>query len=218
MKNVVIVSGAGQYSDPWHPFDATSTELKRILSSQYATSVTTDVVHALTTLEASGADLVVLNLGSAGVPVVTDSACVAGIARYLEAGGALLVCHVTATAFPSEPVWEDIVGGRWVRGISMHPERGDAEISLRPVEHPILRGLADFVLVDERYSYLRVAEDAHVLAVHSHDGIDHSLIWTHVWHKARVVYNGLGHDAQSFDSSEHRAIVAAAAEWLLGAD
>jgi uncharacterized protein len=216
MTRIVIVSGAGEYSDPWHPFAASSTEIHKVLAPRYTTSVTTEVVETLTDLDTRGADLVVLNLGSAGVPLATDAACVDGIARYLNGGGALLVCHVAATAFPNDARWEEILGGRWVRGTSMHPEWGTAEIHLTSVDHPITRRLADFVLRDERYSYLRTSDDITVLATHSHDGLEHPLIWTHLWHGSRVVYNGLGHNAEAFDSEQHRAIVLAAAAWLLG--
>ena len=215
-KTALIVSGAGTYSDPWHPFDSTSTRLKEILSEQYSTSITTTVADTLTHLTGGAGDLVVLNFGSAGVAQATDAACLDGIERFLEAGGALLVCHVAATAFPADPRWEEILGGRWVRGISMHPDRGDAEIHVTPGDHAITRGLTDFVLTDERYSYLRVAPDVDVLATHSHNDAEHPLIWTHTWRGARVVYNGLGHDAESFDSAQHRTIVLRAAHWLLG--
>ena len=98
----------------------------------------------------------------------------------------------------------------------MHPPQGDAEIHLLPVDHLITRGHNDFVLVDERYSYLRVSPQVEVLATHVHDELEHPIFWAHRRPTSRVVYDGLGHDAQSFDSEDHRGLVLNAADWLLG--
>ena len=86
----------------------------------------------------------------------------------------------------------------------MHPPQGDADIRILPVDHPVTRGLDDFVLVDERYSYLRVSPDAEVLATHVHDDLEHPVVWAHQRQTSRVVYDGLGHDAQSYDCEDHR--------------
>lgn len=216
MTNVLIVSGAGQYSDPWHPFPETTARLAETLGAHYDTTVTTDAAETLTSLRADEWDLLVLNFGSAGEEVSTDGACVDGIQAYLTAGGSLLASHIVTMAFPADPRWEEILGGRWVHGTTMHPPKGDARIRITDAPHPVTRGLADFTLHDERYSYLRVSDDAEVLATHEHDALVHPLVWAHVWHGARVVYDGLGHDADSYDSEEHRMLVLRAAEWLVG--
>ena len=217
MSKVLIVSGAGDYSDPWHPFPDTSERLVGILGSRYDVTLTTDVATVLADLTAGEWDLVVLNFGSNGRELPTDTACVDGILRYNSAGGALLASHVVATAFPADPRWEEILGGRWVRGTTMHPPQGDAEIHILPTGHPVTRGLADFVLQDERYSYLRIAPEVEVLATHVHDELEHPVVWAHQRPTSRVVYDGLGHDARSYDSAQHRDLVLNAAEWLLDA-
>jgi len=215
MSKVLIVTGTGDYSDPWHPFAETSERIAGILGSRYDVTLTTDVATTLANLSADEWDLVVLNFGSAGLEVSTDSACVDGLLRYVTAGGPLLACHVVATAFPADPRWEEILGGRWVRGESMHPPQGDAEIAILPVDHAVTRGLADFVLFDERYSYLRISPGVEVLATHVHGEQEHPVVWAYQRPTSRVVYDGLGHDAQSFDSKDHRSLVLNAADWLL---
>lgn len=54
-----------------------------------------------------------------------------------------------------------------------------------------------------------------VLATHRHDDRDHAVVWAGRG-PARVVYDGLGHDARSYDCVEHRKLVLHAAAWLLG--
>lgn len=218
MSNVLIVSGAGEYSDPWHPFPDTTAELFGILRPHHTTAVTTEVASALASLKVAEWGLVVMNFGSDEHEVSTDSACVDGVQAYLRAGGALLASHVVATAFPADSRWEEILGGRWVRGTTMHPPKGDAEIEIRSLGHPVTNGVRDFTLTDERYSYLRVSEAAEILATHWHDDIEHPVVWAHEWHGARVVYDGLGHDAESYESEDHRRLVSNAAAWLLAAN
>ncbi|WP_457101686.1 ThuA domain-containing protein [Microbacterium sp. P5_E9] len=217
MSKVLIVSGAGEYSDPWHPFPDTSERLVGILGSRYDVTLTADVAAVLADLTADVWDIVVLNFGSNARELPTDTACVDGILRYVSAGGALLASHVVATAFPADPRWEEILGGRWVRGATMHPPQGNAEIHILPTGHPVTDGLDDFVLVDERYSYLRVSPDVEVLATHVHDELEHPVVWAHQRSTSRVVYDGLGHDGRSYDSAQHRDLVRNAAEWLLEA-
>jgi type 1 glutamine amidotransferase len=41
------------------------------------------------------------------------------------------------------------------------------------------------------------------------------VIWARENGTSRVVYDALGHDAATYDSVEHRAILTRAADWLL---
>ena len=61
----------------------------------------------------------------------------------------------------------------------MHPPQGDAEIRILPLDHTVTRGLDDFVLFDERYSYLRVSPEVEVLATHVHDELEHPVVWAY---------------------------------------
>ena len=74
----------------------------------------------------------------------------------------------------------------------MHPEQDLATIVVRRT-HPIVRGLADFTVFDERYSYLHTNPDITVLCEHSADGRLHPLVWARESGSARVVYDGAGH-------------------------
>jgi type 1 glutamine amidotransferase len=42
------------------------------------------------------------------------------------------------------------------------------------------------------------------------------VLWTRQWEGARVVYDALGHDAQSLDHPVHRQLIERAAAWALG--
>jgi len=82
--------------------------------------------------------------------------------------------------------------------------------------HPIVAGVADFEVHDERYSWMRISPEVRGLAWHEHDGERHPLLWTHDHGGTRVVYDALGHDERSYRSAPRRTLVSRAALWLLG--
>jgi type 1 glutamine amidotransferase len=218
----VVLSGDGRFCDAWHPFQETSSRLGDVLRAEGFNVEIAGVDARMADL--TGAQLVVVNIGAPSIPDPDrDAAIRRGLLRYLRAGGPLLVMHVSATSLPELPEWEQIIGGIWVRGTTMHPDYGLSRILVYPDRHPIVATAGNFELHDERYSYLRVAADVVPLAAHTHDGIEHPLLWARTYqgregHPAasRVVYDALGHDGRSYDSPEHREIVARAVRWLVG--
>lgn len=217
MSRILIVSGGGRYADPWHPFAATSGRVQSVLLGVgHDVGVSEDPDAALTGL-GSGADLpdlLVLNVGNPKDASPQPEAA-AGLLAYLGTGRPLLALHSSSTTFASWDEWEAILGGRWVRGISMHPEQGNARIRLLASGHPITSGLEDFELFDERYSHLRTGADNAVLAVHEHDGREHPILWAHRYGTAEVVYDALGHDEQSYMSPARVEILLRSVAWLL---
>ena len=216
MSTVLILSGGGDLTDPWHPFGTTSQlVLEAIASPGRDVRISTSVLDGLAQLSAD-VDLVVVNAANAERPARGDAEAIAGLGAYLRGGGALLALHVSATAFPEIAEWESIIGARWVRGTTMHPDQDLAAVRVDTDAHPIVSGVHDFEVWDERYTHLRVAPDVRALAWHELDGVAHPLLWARDYAGGRVVYDALGHDAASFESREHRAILARSAEWLLG--
>jgi type 1 glutamine amidotransferase len=84
------------------------------------------------------------------------------------------------------------------------------------VAHPITAGLADFSLVDERYTGLAVDPDVVGLVSHRHAGETHPLLWAREYGRSRIVYDALGHDTRSYESPVHRELIRRAAVWALG--
>jgi type 1 glutamine amidotransferase len=213
MTRCVLISGAGDYADPWHPFDVIANRLVAVLESvAVAVEVRTDVEEALAE-QTGGTDLLVVHVGNAGPGTPTEPAR-SGLLRHLAAGRALLVLHVSATAFPDWPEWEAVVGGRWVEGTTFHPEKGTVAVRIDP-GHPIADRLQDFVSEDEAYTALRAGPGVTVLAHHHLDGSAHPLAWAHRYGDAPVVYLALGHDGGAYDAEGARELVRRAARWLL---
>jgi type 1 glutamine amidotransferase len=216
MAEVLIISGAGCYSDPWHRFAETSECLADIIAGLgHAVAVSEAVEHALA--EPGEPDLVVINIGNPreARPQSRIDAAERGLEGHLARGGALLGVHVSATSMTTMSGWSQMLGGHWVRGRTMHPEQDLATILVRVGAHPIVRGLADFTVFDERYSYLHTNADITVVCEHQTDGRLHPIVWARESGLARVVYDGLGHDTRSYESPGHVELLRQAVGWLL---
>lgn len=217
MAEVLIISGAGSYSDRWHPFADTSQRLADIIASLgHHVTINDAVEHALA--EPGEPDMIVVNIGNPreARPQVRIDAAERGLHHHLQRGGAVLGVHVSATSMTTMTGWSGILGGHWVRGRTMHPAQDLATIIVRTGAHPIVHGLGDFTVFDERYSYLHTNPDTTVLCEHSTDGRMHPIVWARESGPARVVYDGLGHDTRSYDSAGHVDLLRRTVGWLLG--
>ena len=217
MADVLIVSGSGPYSDLWHRFAETSGHLAEILQDLgHRTQVTEDVEAGLA--EPGRCDVLVVNIGNPNEPRPPERIAAAGqgLIEHLEAGRGLLGIHVSATSLTEMAEWPRLLGGHWIRGRSMHPPQSIATVQVRRGEHPIVEGLADFEVFDERYSYLETNPDITVLCEHEFEGLRHPLAWTRESAQGRVVYDGLGHDVRSYDSAPHVELLERSVRWLLG--
>jgi uncharacterized protein len=227
-SRALLISGAGRYADPWHPFARTSAAVAEIVTEAgLEVRIAEDVDDALAGLAASAPDLLILNIGDPAGPRpenVTDEApdharderSRSGLLAHLAGGRPPPAPHMLSTSPGWGPEWESILGGVWVPGTTMHPDLGDASIEVDTDTHPIVAGIADFEVHDERYSWMRVSPEVSGLAWHEHDGGRHPLLWTHEYGSARVVYDALGHDERSYLSAPRRTLVSRSARWLLG--
>lgn len=219
MSRILLLSGSGAYADPWHPFAETSEMIARVLTEAgHRVEVSEDIEQRLADL--SGVEVLVVNAGDPARDGEPASALVpaarSGLLAYRARGGGVVAVHAAASTLPHIDEWADMIGGRWVRGTSMHPDIGDAEIRVVDAAHPVIAQLGDFVTFDERYSYLEVRPGVTELATHRHDGINHPMLWALDEAGARSVYIGLGHDARAYDAPEPRRLLAQAVGWVAG--
>jgi uncharacterized protein len=218
MPDVVLVSGSGPYADPWHRFPETSARLVGVIEGLgYSVRVTEDVEPGLA--DPGPCRLLVVNIGNPSDPRPPEliEAARTGIEAHLSAGGAILGVHSSAMSLTTMPQWPSVLGGRWVHGRSMHPPQDECTITITPADHPITNGLSDFVVFDERYSYVETQPDVTVLCEHSFEGLRHPLVWARQNDRSRVVFDGLGHDSASYDSQGHGELLRRAVRWLLSA-
>lgn len=232
---ILILAGRGRYEDPWHDHAATSHRLALVLAGADARADAdelggrrADVVVRSTFPDAlhdlDEVDLLVVNAGT-GWPgfreanIGPDDGAWAPLHARLEvwarAGGRILAVHQAANTFGDAPGWAEVLGGRWVDGVSYHPPFGPARMDLA-AGHPVTDGLETVEVLDERYCALQVAPSSQVLGrVADEHGDPQPVLWTHEAHGGRTVYSGLGHDVRAYDSPSYRRLLRQAVTWLL---
>ncbi|HEY0780201.1 MAG TPA: ThuA domain-containing protein [Gemmatirosa sp.] len=219
---------------PTHDFPATTACLVALLGEQgLAADVHEDVDEGLRALP--GARLLVVNAlrwtmrgpatperyrtraAAEGVSPAPDAR--AALAAHLRGGGGVLGMHTASICFDDWPEWGTTLGGAWRWGRSFHPPLGDLAVEVAAPAHPLVAGLADFGVVDERYSNLDHGSDLD----HGADPVEpllvadgHPLLWARRYGGGRVVYDALGHDLPSYAVPEHREIVRRAIRWTAG--
>ncbi len=214
MPRSLVLSGGGAYADPWHPFAQTSARLADVLWSLGHQVEVTDFI-ADRAADLSGFDLIVVNAagGPGGTPAALQAPR-AGLRAALDRGLAVLAVHTGVCTLLRLPEWEAVTGAAWVEGQSGHPKLGPAHVLTHPDRHPIVAGVPDFDLIDERYVGLRLAPGLVPLATHRHQGRQYPLVWAREVGRSRVVADALGHDVQSYESAGHRRLLTRAVEWL----
>jgi hypothetical protein len=223
MRHALILSGAGRYADPWHPYADTSRCLASIIETVgLRCEISGDVDARMAELGSAAPDLLVLNVGDPALNFPDAPAREAeergraGLLGYLAAGGPLLGVHATVTSFRGIPEWRAILGGQWIRGHSFHPDYGPVDVAIDREASSFAANLPDFTVDDERYSHLALESDNLVLAAHRAGPVTVPLAWARTAGRggARVVYDALGHDTAAYDSVGHRALLARCVAWL----
>ncbi|QAY64285.1 ThuA domain-containing protein [Xylanimonas allomyrinae] len=214
---ILVLAGRGRHEDPWHDHAATSHRLALVLAALGEVEVRSTFRDALD--DVAGVDLLVLNVG-APTPGHPDDAPAwtpfhERLDAWARADGRILAVHQTALAFPDAPGFGEVLGGRWVEGVTGHPPIGGMRLTVAGGTHPITAGLGAVEAYDERYCRLRVAPSSQVLGWVHDDDEPHPALWVSTAHGGRTVYSALGHDARSYDSAGHQELLLRAARWLL---
>ncbi len=217
MARVLVFSGAGHYADPWHPFQETSQAVSKVLASLGHRVLVRDSEPGVL-LDLAEFDLLVVNSGGRTEPPNTavtaewarDHSC---LMDFHRSGSPILGLHTAVATFPDWDGWGLIIGGSWTTE-SFHPEMGSPTFhpAAHAADHPVWSGLESVSVTDERYSCLERSDAAVPLVQHVTGGQPHTMGWAV---GDSVIYDGLGHDARSYESEERRRLLCNEVQWLL---
>jgi type 1 glutamine amidotransferase len=218
MTRALIFSGGGDFDDRWHPYRETSKRIAAVLETIGCTTVIEDRVAEA---DFHDAELLVINAWNEDQPSEGDAGLRAALESHVGAGKPLLVVHASIMLFSGAPEsewdgWAEITGAFWDRTATFHPPFSEARVRVKRDRHPIVAGMQDFTVEDERYTDLRLAPDVDGLTAHTENEGQHPLLWAREYRGARVVFDALGHDTRSYDSPERRELLARSAAWLVG--
>jgi len=135
-----------------------------------------------------------------------------------EKGIGLVVLHHALVSYPDFPEYEQIIGGKYSQadektGLAGYQHDVDIPIQVVAKEHPITKGIADFMIHDEIYWGFRVRPDAETLITTTHPRSGKPLSWTRTQGKSRVVYLQLGHGPTAYEHPQYRELVARSIRW-----
>ncbi|MFF4875210.1 ThuA domain-containing protein [Micromonospora sp. NPDC000668] len=211
----IIFSGEGPYADPWHPLADTSAKIAEIVGDASSVATVTSISQLDTAL--NGVDLLVVNASAnRATPIAEDDDFARILDAFLARGGNVLATHSATIAFPRLPIWRSTIGAVWDYDKTFHPPIGQTLIRRSGVEHPIVDGLGDFEVHDERFTNLDLVDDgsSEPLYVHEEKGASHPLVWARIVGSSRVIYDGLGHDLRSYESPGHVDLLRRTVSWL----
>lgn len=218
-RPALLLTGVGAHADPWHGLPATSAALAAVLAERMP------VRHLDTDDVADGAPLrdaalLVVNIsGDLATDAAAASAVLDPLLEAVASGIPLLAVHSSSLAFRDDPRWAELLGGRWVPGVTMHPQIGWSVVQPTvPLASP--RAVLPFRVYDERYSHLEVGDGSTVRAIHTDDGIAHALSWSRRGADGQggVAYSALGHGVEAYRADGTRALIHALIDELLGVD
>src|SRR5665213_2979606 len=115
-QHALILSGAGRYADPWHPFAETSARIADILRGEgFDVEISEDVDARLAALGGAQApDLLVVNVGDLALTDPEHPKAEAegkgreGLIACQADGGPVLAMHVSSTSLRGAPESESI--------------------------------------------------------------------------------------------------------------
>lgn len=217
MARILIASGAGPYSDPWHPFERTSPLIAEVLRGAGHTVEVRDTIPG-SLRDIGDFELFVANAGG-GIadesepPSSSFDDDLRALGRYLEAQRPVLSIHTSNGAFGQLAQWRIAVGGQWGEG-SFHPEISEATFVPVPGRetHPVWDGLESVEVFDECYCGLEFDTGVEPLVQHILDGQPQVMGWAA---GERTLYDGLGHDERSYEAESRNRLLVNQVAWLL---
>jgi type 1 glutamine amidotransferase len=146
--------------------------------------------------------------------------------KLLNKGVGLVAMHHTICGFQDWPEYAKIIGAKYylkdaeVGGVKqlagVYKHDIDMNVHVADTEHPITKGLSDFVIHDEGYKNCWSAEDNRVLLTTDHPDSDKVLAAVRKYGKAKVCCIRLGHDSKAYVNPAFRQIAIRAIHWSAG--
>jgi type 1 glutamine amidotransferase len=182
----------------WLPVDTAANAFKKDLRDKYDVLIMYDFTREL------------------------DEAGRKNLRDFAEAGKGIVVLHHALLNFQKWTWWsEEVVGGRYrlqrEGGNPSSSVKNDQSIFVSPAaEHPVLRGIGPFHIIDEAYKNLYMSPRIRPLLTTDNPTSDTNLAWIGPCATSRVVAIQLGHGHSAFGHPAYRALVHNAVVWAAG--
>jgi type 1 glutamine amidotransferase len=139
----------------------------------------------------------------------------ARLKSFAESGKGIVVIHHALVSFNEWPWYRETIGGQYLEKASTY--KHDLNLEIEPVaDHPIVRGMGRFRIVDETYKGMWISEKNTVLLRTNDQTSDGPVAWVSSYKPSRVVVIQLGHGREAHESPEWRLLVRNAIAWAGG--
>ena len=141
------------------------------------------------------------------------------VRQFVDAGGAALFLHNTTHVGLSDPDFRHVLGAAYTG----HPPIRKFKVKVTNRDHPIARGVGDFVITDEQH-YMTYDKDPKYLFLETvnEDGLTYQSYgatapggWSYDYGKGRVCYMSPGHMLSDLWCPEYVKLQQNAVRWLL---
>jgi type 1 glutamine amidotransferase len=146
--------------------------------------------------------------------------------KLLDRGVGVVALHHIMCAFQDWPEFRKIIGAKYcqadttIDGVmckaGTYQHGLDIPITVIDKQHPITKGMDDFVIHDEGYKNCWFDKDNHVLLTADHPASDKTVCWVRKYGKSRVCTLQLGHDSKAYENRNYRRLVDRAIFWVAG--
>jgi type 1 glutamine amidotransferase len=147
-----------------------------------------------------------------------------GMLALLDRGIGLVALHHNLSGNLEWAEYHKALGGTWLwkkrtidgreYGPSVYEHDQVIPIKIADPDHPITRGLSDFVIHDETYGNTYVSPSVHVLLRAENPKNVGPFAWTNRYGNSRIVYFQAGHDAEAWKNSNFQEILGRSIRWV----
>jgi type 1 glutamine amidotransferase len=141
------------------------------------------------------------------------------VKEFVEKGGGFYAMHNSSHISLSSKEYRDVMGGAF----DGHPPVRPFKVRITNPEHPITRGVSDFMVTDEQH-YVIYDKDPKYILMRSENldglrfekkGTSAIAGWAYDYGKGRIAFTGPGHNLHSMWQPEYVKIQENAVRWLL---
>ena len=146
-----------------------------------------------------------------------------GLLALLDRGIGIVSLHHNLGSNLQWPEYHKVIGGTWLNrkqtidgrdyGPSTYEHGQEISVKIADKDHPITKGLSDFVIHDETYGNTYVSPSVHVLLTADNPKNALPFAWTNHYGKSRVVYLQAGHDAEAWKNPAFPKLLGRSIRW-----
>lgn len=137
-------------------------------------------------------------------------------------GIGMVFLHFTLSSQPNWDQYHDIVGGKWFlrkftkdkSQVSTYFTDLTVNIKVLDSQHPVTKGIKDFIMTDVFYGNIYMKPEVHALLGAENTDLAPAIAWTHKYNAAKIVYIMPGYSTKAFENPSYKKLVANALKYV----